>query len=514
MALATRRDLFKAVGVLGAAGVVSATLEAAPAEAAGGARPGRDFVTGSLDLHLLRRTTYGPTPAMVDAVRRLGRSDWLDQQLHPSQIDDSACQKMIKDKFPRLFWSIPKVMNSVPEGDHWPFMIELSMATIGRAIWSKRQLFEMMSEFWDNHLNVTCPTDKVWFARHDYETNVIRKHALGRFEDMLIASAYHPAMLTYLNNAESSKIEPNENYGRELLELHTVGFDGGYNEREMYDSSLIMTGFTINAGNGLFTYNGSLHHTGPVQVMGFSDPNPTGNGGEDVAVRYLKYLANHPATARHIAYKLCRRFVSDDPDSGLVDSLAQTYLYHETAIVPVLRQLFESAEFNAAIGKKIRRPLEDIVATARILGYRPEPKGTVGLRGLHWMCSEIGQAPMAWDLPDGYPDDAISWLSGGSTLNRWNRHYSMAGHWAAKTLPQPPLRDLLPRKVPKNYGAMLDALAKSLVFRTMEDRHKKVILDFLDRKASDPFDGKDANSTSKMAKIVALILDSPYFGVR
>ena len=127
-------------------------------------------------------------------------------------------------------------------------MYDVSMATIARATWSKRQLFEVMCEFWSNHLNVTNPSDRVWDNRQDYDRRVIRKHALGRFEDMLIASATHPSMLLYLNNADSTKDYPNENYGRELLELHTVSVDGGYNEQDMRNSTLIMTGFGVELG--------------------------------------------------------------------------------------------------------------------------------------------------------------------------------------------------------------------------------------------------------------------------
>ena len=131
-------------------------------------------------------------------------------------------------------------------------MFDLSVSTLARAAWSKRQLLEVMVDFWSNHLNVTNPSDSVWSTRHDYDRTVIRKHALGKYSDMLLASATHPAMMTYLNNAESTKDQPNENYGRELLELHSVGVDAGYSEEEMYNSALIMTGFGIDWDTYLF----------------------------------------------------------------------------------------------------------------------------------------------------------------------------------------------------------------------------------------------------------------------
>lgn len=499
---------------LGAAGALGLAVDSGVAVAATSARPGWDFVPQDQNLHLLRRATFGPTPASLAAIEAQGRGSWLDTQLDPASINDSECQTMLTDKFRWLNWSIGDNLNRVAKGEKSAFMVELSMATIARSVWSRRQLYEVMCEFWSNHLHITSPADKVWFARHNYDTDVIRANALGRFEDMLVDSARHPAMLIFLNNAESTKDEPNENYGRELLELHTVGLDVGYSERDMYDSSLIMTGMTVNDSNGQYVYDTYRHHTGQVRVLEFDEPNGSAADGEQLALRYLRYLANHPATARHIAKKLCERFVSDTPDDALVTTLAQVYLDNGTSIAPVLRRLFLSEQFAASVGAKLRRPYEDVIATLRILDYKPEPQGTDGLRGLHWMCMEVGQAPFAWGLPDGYPDDAVSWLSGGATLNRWNRHLSLAAHWAADSLLQPPLRSLLPDRLPRTFGSMLDALARRLVFRTLEDHHKAVILRFLGRRATDPFDGHDADATYRMACAVALTLDSPYHGVR
>jgi uncharacterized protein (DUF1800 family) len=510
----SRRQVLKAAGALGVAGGIAAALPGGSASAIT-SRPGSYFVPPDQRLHLLRRATYGPTVTSFEYLKRRGIDAWLDEQLDPAAIDDSDCQHMVRNKFEWMSWSIADVMNKIAPGTRWPFMTELSMATIARATWSKRQLFEVMVEFWNNHLYIQAPSSSVWFARHDYDTAVIRTHALGRFEDMLIASAQHPAMLAYLNNAESTGDNPNENYGRELLELHSVGVEADYSEQEMFDSALIMTGFTLHADTKLYRYDSYRHYTGPVKVLGFQDDNATRAGGEQVALSYLRYLANHPSTARHLAKKLWFRFISDSPDEAFVQELADVYLSNGTAIKPTVRHLFASSAFQDSIGRKLRRPYEDVIATLRLFGYRPEPgDGTDGLRSLHWMMSEIGHAPFAWPLVDGYPDDALSWLSAGSTLNRWNRHYSLAAHWAADDLPQPPLRSLLPDRLPKTWGAAVDALSRRLVFRPMDDRHKQVVLDFLAVRANDSFDRTDAESRHRMAPVVALILDSPYHGVR
>jgi uncharacterized protein (DUF1800 family) len=508
MATLTRRRLF-GLTAAGAGGVALTALPAAPALAAG---PGADFVSSDLDLHLLRRATFGPTSELVSSVGKLGRREWLERQLAPSGIDDSECQALIRDRFPRVSWTIPEARSGI-DAFSWDLMYDVSMATIARSVWSKRQLFEVMCEFWSNHLNVTNPSDRVWDNRHDYDRVVIRKHALGRFEDMLIASANHPAMLLYLNNADSTKENPNENYGRELLELHSVSVDGGYNEQDMRNATLLMTGFGVNWTRGTFQYTKSEHYRGPVTIMGFSDPNPDADGYQ-AGIRFLKYLANHPSTARHLAHKLCVRFVSDAPDSGLVDRLAATYLAEGTAIVPVLRQLFRSPEFNASVGEKTRRPFEDLTATLRVLGYGPDKSGRQGIQALVWISDGLGQQPLAWSPPDGFPDEAASWQSAGGTLARWNTHLSLAGHWWPKELRQPPLRSLLPKRLPATHGALVDALAKRLVFRTLAAPHRQAVLAFVGRSASDPLDSDDESVGWRLPYVVALILDSPYHWVR
>lgn len=509
MTTLTRRRLF-GLTAAGAGGLAVTSLGAAGAAAADGS--GAEFVTPDQNLHLLRRATFGLTPSSVSSIQSLGRREWLERQLRPSKIDDSECNALIRQRFRRVNWTIPEARKGL-DPFSWELMNELSMATIARSVWSKRQLFEVMCEFWSNHLNVTNPSDRVWDNRHDYDRTVIRKHALGRFEDMLIASATHPAMLLYLNNADSTKDNPNENYGRELLELHSVSVDGGYNEQDMRNSTLLMTGFGVNWTKGTFTYTSREHYRGAVSVMGFSDANGDANGYQ-VGIRYLKYLANHPETAKHLAHKLCVRFVADQPDAALVSRLAKTYLKNDTAIVPVLRQLFLSEEFAASRGVKTRRPFEDLAATLRVLGYGPDKKGDDGIQALVWISDSLGQQPLAWSPPDGYPDEAASWQSAGGTLSRWNTHLSLAAHWWPSTLTQPPLTSLLPKRLPKTHGDLVDALAKRLIFRKLSGPHKGAVLSFLGTAGSAPVDSDSAAVNWRLPYVVALILDTPYFWVR
>lgn len=393
-------------------------------------------------------------------------------------------------------------------------MFDVGAATLARAAWSKRQLLEVMVDFWSNHLNVTNPSDNVWDNRHDYDRNVIRAFALGRYEDMLLASARHPAMLRYLNNAESTKGSPNENYGRELLELHSVGVEAGYTEEMMRDSALVMTGFSVDWSTGAFVYRPQWHHKQAVQILDWSSANATADGGYDVGREYVRYLANHPSTARRIATKLCERFVADVPPPTLVDALTQTYLDSGTAIAPVLRELFGSSEFEASLGEKVRRPMQDVIATMRILGIQPDSKGTRGLRSLYWMIESLGDAPLAWVQPNGYPDTADAWRSAGGMLGTWNATMSLVAHWWPKELRRPPLRDLLPPRLPNTHGKLVDTLARRLVFRTLPTEHKDAVLQFLGKNADSPLT-KDSDAVKwRLASLVALILSSPYHKIR
>ena len=505
----TRRSLLR-TGVAGAAVVGSGALPsllAVPASAAVGA----SFAGSDQDLHLLRRATWGATPRTLKQLGTMGATRWLEQQLDPDSIRDGFCEDLIAERFPRLGWSIERAWDTLDFS--WDLMFDLGVSSLARAVWSERQLFEVMVDLWSNHLNVANPSDSVWASRHDYDRTVIRRHALGKFKDMLRASATHPAMMTYLNNAESTKESPNENYGRELLELHSVGVDGGYDETDMRNSTLVMTGFGIDWDTGRFEYHDWAHWTGDVRVMGWSSRNRSSDGYR-VGLDYVDYLAHHPSTARHIATKLVTRFVGDTPDRGLVDSLAETYLDNDTAIVPVLRALFRSPRFRDSIGQKIRRPMQDLVATMRVLGIEPDASGKRGMYSLYWMTSGLGDAPLAWAPPNGYPDHADAWRSAGGLLARWNMHQALSANGWPEQLRRPRARALLPARLPRTHGAAIDALSKRLVFRTMRPTDRDAVLGLLGRNADDPLGEEDELIGWRLPYVVALILDTPYHEVR
>jgi uncharacterized protein (DUF1800 family) len=457
-------------------------------------------------LHLLRRATHGPTRTELAALRQTGIDAWIDAQLNPSTIDDLAVDRLAA--FPTVAMTTAQIRAAVKEYS-WDAMFELGRATLARQFWSKRQLHEVMVDFWSNHLNVTNPFDGGWDTRTAYDREVIRAHALGSFAGMLRASARSPAMLRYLDNADSHRRAVNENYGRELLELHTVGVDSGYTERDVRHSAYIMTGRTVTS-EGEFRYEASRHWIDPVKVLGFAHPNPSRSKGLQVGDAYLQYLATHPATATNIARKLAVRFVCDNPPQTLVDRLAQAYLDNGTAIVPVLRTLFRSLEFWIATGLKTRRPLENLVATVRALGIAPGSDAAGAVEGLYWQAQSLGHAPLAWVPPNGYPDVAGAWDSAHAMLGAWNSHRALVQGWH-KGLAYPKLEGLVGRR-PATMGAYLDALAERLVFQSLGSRERAALLRFLD--ATEGTRVRGASLGGRLGHLAPLLLDSVYHALR
>jgi uncharacterized protein (DUF1800 family) len=497
----TRRRL----GALtGAAVLATSTIGAGEAAWAAGARRSKPRTVE----HLLRRTTYGPTPWLVDEVERRGTTAWLEGQLHPSRIDDTAMTHLLK-RWPRLGWNTWQVRQHISFGA-WDVMFDLVDTHIARAIWSQRQLLEIMVDFWSNHLNVTCPSSEVWDSRHLFDRNVIRPYALGSFADMLCATGRAPAMLNYLGNAQSTGAAPNENWGRELLELHTVGVNAGYTQQDVHNSARILTGLSVQPDGGEFEYMPWMHYVGHVKVMGFSAANRSATHGETVAMDYLRYLAHHPSTARHIATKLAVRFVSDEPPASLVSRLAATYRRNGTQIVPVLRELFASPAFAESAGAKVRTPYEDFIATLRVLRIRPPHKGTDSVRQLQWMAGEVGQPPLGWHAPNGYADVAAAWASTSATLGKWNAHMNLAGQWWPNKLGYTALSTLVPKPRPTTHGRLVDGLAAALNVPVLNAAQRAALTGFVGHAPGDPLHATDEALGWRLPYLVALILDSPH----
>ena len=460
-------------------------------------------------LHAARRLTFGPTPALVEEIRRLGVSAWVEQQLNPAAVADTACDTYLQ-RFPLISRTSAELQSSLPVGSY-DAMHQSMRATVVRAIWSRRQLFELMVDFWTNHFNTTTLTPEIWDLKSVEDRQVVRRHALGRFADLLKADAKSPCMLRYLNQAESIRTAPNENYARELLELHTVGVGGGYTETDVKNAARLLTGMTV-APNGTYTFRADWHHLGPIRVMGWSHPNATAAEAPAAIDSYLDYLARHPMTARRLMLKLCRRLVSDHPPAALVDRLAQVYLDNDTAIVPVLRALVASPEFAASIGQKERRPYEDLIATMRVLGITLE-SGTADLEDFVFALITTGNAPSTWGTPDGFPDVAEAWANPGATLTRWNVHMRLALGWWNRDFVTPGLPALVGNPASSiPAGQLLDRVCDRLLFQRMRAEHRSAVLSFMGLSETSPAGGWIA--ADQLGVIAGLVLDSAYWGQR
>ena len=379
--------------------------------------------------HLLSRFSYGVTPALVqESEARGGAQNWLEWQMQPQAVSDSYADGL-KAWFPYLSYTPGKMWQAhlADQRSASDLMYDFARWTILRRTYSQRQLLEVMTDFWSNLLYIPAPVDRAWPHRVPYD-QVIRSHALGRFSDMLVAATTHPAMGSFLDNAESTVWKLNENLGRELLELHTVGRTSGYTEEDVVNSARILTGYRVDINDSWVAfYSPDDHYTGAVKVLGYSSAN-TDPDGRDVAKAYLRYLARHPATARSIARRLCVRFVGDDPSLSLLQSVAKAFKSSGTDIKQTLRAMVSHPDFAQAVGAKVRTPSEDAIATYRALDVRAiRPSRTDDFANRVTAQTDfMGQRPFDWPRPDGSPDVADAWTSAGRMLNSWSIHRSMS----------------------------------------------------------------------------------------
>ena len=415
-------------------------------------------------LHALNRLGYGPRPGDVERVRRTGLAAYIEQQLSPSRIADPAADQaltgypvldqsaaqLVRD-YPQLS---PQIRQRVAQGEmtrrdvmemypleRRPAVItgQMQAARITRAVLSERQLEEVMVDFWFNHFNVYAQKGAVRWMLPAYEREAIRPHALGRFHDLVLATARHPAMLFYLDNWLSTRADLvirqgpnagrrmglNENYARELMELHTLGVDGGYRQEDVVEVARCFTGWTIDRPQqgGGFLFRPQAHDRGAKRVLG--QTIPAGGDLQD-GERVIDILTRHPSTARFIATKLARRLVSDDPPSTLVDRAAATFQRTDGDIRAVLTTIVTAPEFWSAEAyrAKIKTPLEVVASAMRALDGRIAPAGGPEAAGggvaLAREVGKLGEPLYEAQPPTGYPDRAESWVNTGALLGRMN----------------------------------------------------------------------------------------------
>jgi uncharacterized protein (DUF1800 family) len=439
----------------------------------------RELAADQQIIQALNRLTFGPRPGDVQNVRAMGLDKWIDLQLHPERINNSSfdqfasrydilnqdqsvalgefaqarrerqmakrdradsAQKSREDRAALLKYGL----------ERRKFMGQLQSERVARAVASERQLQEVMTDFWLNHFNVFAgkgPPQPYYLV--EYERDIIRPNALGNFRALLGAVAKSPAMLFYLDNARSmaDSSRPhlagrsqgrmferrlqqargtglNENYGRELLELHTLGVDGGYTQQDVLNVARALTGWTIKppATGGGFIFRPEMHDAGGKIVLGHKLAAGRGiEDGEDV----LDIVASSPATARYIASKLVRRFVADDPPQALINDAAAVFLKTRGDIREVVRTIVTSNEFYSqrAFRSKVKSPFEVVVSTMRALNAQPDPTPRTAQA-----IAFLGQPIYGHQAPNGYPETGDAWMNAGAILNRINVGMAVAAN--------------------------------------------------------------------------------------
>ena len=425
----------------------------------------------ALEVLVFNRLAFGWRPGDLEAFQKLpGTKDkklqtWLEAQLNPEKLDDAVCDGKLKD-----FESLPKSLEvswtdyfkNLDEKDDKKYQkmgiptLETRLATITRMVFSQRQLLEVMVDFWHNHFNVHPERDdSIRPTFMSYDRDVIRANAFGNFRTLLEAVAKHPAMLRYLDNASSNRGGPNENYARELFELHTMGAENyrgvgrqrdvpgysqgqpeAYVDDDVYEATRCFTGWRIDdntdepgfQNTGQFAFFQPWHDRFQKTVLGRYMPpdQPATKDGQDV----LDMLAAHPGTARYIARKLVRRLISDKPPQNVIDAAAKVFLDKKNApdqIKHVIRSIVLSKEFAITWGEKIKRPLERFISGLRILETDLKLN-----EDMLWTTYYLGQAVFDHRPPDGYPDFREAWGSSSSLLRSWQFMNGLAHNWDDK----------------------------------------------------------------------------------
>ena len=359
---------------------------------------------------LLRRISYGVTDADVLAAKRYGFRGFMERQLDYTNIDNSAVDAFVTAKYPLLSQSTTQLFAA----DATTVRLQLQQATLYRAAFSNRQLYERMVEFWSDHFNISIT--KVGYLKAVDDRDVIRKYALGTFRDLLYASAKSGAMMSYLDQIQSRSGAPNQNYAREIMELHTLGVDGGYTQTDVAELSKVLTGWTI-AGRGDFAFDPARHDWTAKTVLGVKIPagSPSlGAAGIKEGEQMLDVLLKHPSTAIFIATKMLRWFLSYDPTQAQIDAVASAYTSTGGDIKSMIRATLNSAWLRDA-PMKLKRPFHLVASSLRTTLSSPTVLNVVSINA---QLTTTGQPLFLWDTPDGYPDKVEYWA--GNVMARWN----------------------------------------------------------------------------------------------
>ncbi len=569
-------------------------------------------------IHVLDRLGFGPRPGDVERVRQMGLNRYVEQQLQPTTMDDAAVESKLAG-FTAMHAAPQELTQAYEEGRQKAREIkkrmasaqagggemaaagapgtmpgsenameaqrrmrggtgrgqalalvvqanqQMQMAKVARAVESERQLNEVLVDFWSNHFNIDQRKNLCRFLKVVDEREVIRPNVLGKFRDLLGASAHSPAMLIYLDNAQSQVAQPvnprltrmmqerarrsgdplmqaavaqkmpapgqktrggiNENYAREIMELHTLGVDGGYTQKDVQEVARCFTGWGVDRQTGTFQFNRRRHDDGEKLVLGRVIP---ADGGIKDGEMVLDILASHPSTAKFLSRQLCQRFVSDEPPAALVSRCAQVWQKTNGDLREVVRTIVTSPEFfsRAAYRQKIKSPFEFAVSSVRALGgtvdmaggrrrigrgMRAAAGGGGGKGGyqnalrqtLAGQIATMGQPLYQYQAPTGYSEDSRKWVSSGALISRLNFTLGLVSGKVPEIRIAPPAA---PNAAPADT---LNVLADRLLGGEMSPATRATLLKQATAAPTDA--ASPAQDTTTAMRLTALVLGSPEF---
>jgi len=430
-----RRDFLKLTGLVASSAALASCSPSIFQRVAGASPlsawtplPGADFLA-------LGRLTFGPRPEERAYFVQHGLQAWVEEQLAYEAIDDFFCDLRLKpfDTLRMRAHELADLSDKIFDDlDRQTVPNELRHATLLRQVYSRRQLFEVMTEFWSDHFNIATDKGNCFYLKTVDDREVIRKHALGSFRDLLWASAHSPAMLVYLDNQVNVKGAPNENYARELMELHSLGVHGGYSQQDVMELARALTGWTVKEHfwTGDFSFDDGQHDTGEKYVLGMRIPA----NGQAEAESVVEALAQHPSTAQFIAAKLARRFLADPSPAEIVRRAADAFTRTHGDIRAVLRVVLLDGLPLAQ--PRYKRPVHFVVSALRMLGADTDAGPAV-----QNYLMRMGQLAFNWPTPDGYPDRDAAWQ--GNLMPRWQFAFALVrGELENTNLDLPGLRDI------------------------------------------------------------------------